>query len=83
MVPLAPFAIVNMIAGTSHIRLRDFLIGSAIGMTPGTIVFALFVDQLDSALRNPGTSSLVLVGSTLLLIIVGIWIAKKWIARLE
>ncbi len=83
MIPLAPFAIVNMIAGTSHIRLRDFLIGSAIGMTPGTIVFALFVDKLDSALRNPGASSLVLVGLTLLLIIVGVWIAKKWIARLE
>ncbi len=83
MVPVAPFAIVNMIAGTSHIRLRDFLIGSMLGMTPGTIAFALFVDNLHAALSNPGQGSLVLVGLTLLLIILGVWIAKKWIIHLD
>ena len=83
LVPVAPFAIVNMIAGTSHIRLRDFLIGSSLGMMPGTLVFALFVDKLDSALRNPGPSSFVLAGLTLLLIIAGIWAAKIWVVRLK
>ena len=38
MLPIAPFAIVNMVAGASHIRLRDFFIGTALGMLPGTVI---------------------------------------------
>lgn len=83
LVPVAPFAIVNMIAGTSHIRLRHFLIGSTLGMTPGTVIFALFVDQLAAAVEKPGPASLVLLALTLVLIIVGVWLARKWLARLN
>ncbi len=36
LVPVAPFAIINMVAGASHIRLRDLVLGTAIGITPGT-----------------------------------------------
>ena len=43
MVPIAPFAIVNMITGASHISLRDVLLGTAIGMTPGTLVMMVFL----------------------------------------
>ena len=44
-VPIVPFAISNMIAGISHIRLRDFLIGSTIGLLPSSILIAIFVDN--------------------------------------
>lgn len=43
MVPIAPFAIVNMITGASHISLRDVLLGTSIGMTPGTLVIMVFL----------------------------------------
>jgi uncharacterized membrane protein YdjX (TVP38/TMEM64 family) len=79
LVPIAPFAIVNMVAGTSHIRLRDFLIGSALGMTPGTLFFALFVEQMMEAFENPGPTSLGLFAATLILIAAGVWIAMKWV----
>lgn len=46
MVPIAPFAIVNLIAGTSHIRFKDFMLGTALGMTPGTLAMMFFVDQI-------------------------------------
>ena len=81
LVPIAPFAIVNMVAGTSHIRVRDFLIGSALGMTPGTLFFALFVEQMVEAFERPGPASLMLLGATLVLIVVGVWVAKKWVAK--
>lgn len=83
LVPIAPFAIVNMVAGTSHIRLRDFLVGSALGMTPGTLFFALFVEQLAEAFEKPGPASLMLLLATLALIVVGVWLAKKWAGRLD
>ena len=34
IVPVAPFTVVNLAAGASHIGLRDFLIGTVFGMTP-------------------------------------------------
>lgn len=46
LLPIAPFAIVNMIAGASHLRLRDFIPGTLIGMLPGTLIIAFSVGQV-------------------------------------
>ncbi|WP_341675092.1 VTT domain-containing protein [Niveibacterium sp. SC-1] len=46
MLPIAPFAVVNMIAGASHLRFKDFVLGSILGMLPGTVLIAFSVDQL-------------------------------------
>ena len=35
MVPIAPFSIVNVVAGASKLSLRDFLLGTVLGMAPG------------------------------------------------
>lgn len=48
MLPIAPFAIVNMIAGASHLRLRDFIIGTAIGMLPGILIIAFSIGELET-----------------------------------
>ena len=44
LVPIAPFAIVNMVVGTTHLRLRDMLLGTLIGMLPLTLAMAVFTD---------------------------------------
>ncbi|MBK5915307.1 TVP38/TMEM64 family protein [Rhodocyclus purpureus] len=44
MLPIAPFAVVNMVAGASHLRLGDFLIGTLLGMIPGTLLIAWSVE---------------------------------------
>lgn len=54
LVPAAPFAIVNMVAGASHICMRDFLLGTALGMIPGILMITLFVDQIVAAVLVPG-----------------------------
>ncbi|MGQ0522260.1 MAG: VTT domain-containing protein [Betaproteobacteria bacterium] len=59
MLPIAPFTIVNVVAGASHIGLRDFLFGTIIGMLPGILATVVFVDRIIEALRNPGTGTLV------------------------
>jgi uncharacterized membrane protein YdjX (TVP38/TMEM64 family)/phosphatidylserine/phosphatidylglycerophosphate/cardiolipin synthase-like enzyme len=53
LMPVAPFSLVNLIAGASHIRLRDFLLGSAIGMAPGILLTVVFVHHLAEAIRDP------------------------------
>jgi uncharacterized membrane protein YdjX (TVP38/TMEM64 family) len=81
LVPIAPFAVVNMIAGSSHIRFRDFQLGSMIGMVPGTVLAALFVDRLLAAVQEPGPDTLILAVVVLLLVVTGAWAARRWLGR--
>lgn len=39
LVPLTPFTLVSYAGGLSGIRLRDYLIGSAVGLVPGTVLY--------------------------------------------
>jgi len=61
IVPVAPFSIINVIAGVSEIRLRDFAIGSFIGMVPGVVTIALLADRIVASLREPGVESIVIL----------------------
>lgn len=40
LIPVVPFAVVNYAAGISAVRLRDFVPATALGIIPGTYVFA-------------------------------------------
>ena len=79
LVPVAPFAVVNMVAGASHIRLRDLLLGTAIGMTPATLAMVLFVDQITDALRQPTPLTFALAGLTVVLVVAGGWAMQRWL----
>lgn len=81
MLPVAPFAVVNMVAGASHIRLRDLLLGTLIGISPGTLAMTLFVDQISAALQHPTLLTFVLAGLTILLIVVGLWALQRWLRK--
>jgi uncharacterized membrane protein YdjX (TVP38/TMEM64 family) len=83
MVPVAPFAVVNMIAGGSHIQLRDLLLGTLLGMAPGTLGIALFVETILDAMRNPSPGSGLALAIALVLIAAGIWLARTWLRRTE
>jgi phospholipase D1/2 len=68
MLPVAPYTVVNMIAGASHIRFRDYLLGTLIGMLPGIALTVTFVHNLAQAIRNPspGTIAVLAVVAVLL-----------------
>ena len=83
MVPVAPFAVVNMVAGASHIRLHHLLLGTAIGITPSTLAMMLFVDQITAALRKPTPLTFALLVFTVLLLVVGGWGMQRWLRRLD
>jgi phospholipase D1/2 len=69
IVPLAPFTVINLVAGASEIRLLDFVLGTAIGLAPGIIVLSLLGGQIVDVLTEPTAFS---VG--LLLLAVAGWI---------
>jgi phospholipase D1/2 len=76
-IPVAPFTIVNMMAGASHIKLKDFLIGTAIGMLPGILGVVVFSDRLLNAVRNPGWFNVSIAAGVAVFIGSGSW----WINR--
>ena len=75
--PVAPFTIVNMMAGASRIKLKDFLIGTTIGMLPGILGVVVFSDRLLNAVRNPGWFNVSIAAGVAVLIGLGSW----WIHR--
>ncbi len=83
LVPVAPFAVVNMVAGASHIRLRDLLLGTAIGMTPGTLAMMVFLEHITEALRRPTPLTVALLLLTVALIALGGWGLQHWLRRIE
>jgi uncharacterized membrane protein YdjX (TVP38/TMEM64 family) len=68
-VPVAPFSVVNILAGAARIRWRDFLLGTLLGMLPGIAALTLLGDRLRGVFQNPGWTN---VG--LLLLAIAIWI---------
>jgi uncharacterized membrane protein YdjX (TVP38/TMEM64 family) len=68
MLPIAPFSIVNVVAGASHIRWRDFLLGTLLGLLPGIAALTVFVDRALAAIREPSVRSFALLGVAVVVI---------------
>lgn len=83
IVPIAPFTIVNMVAGATHISARSFLIGTAVGMGPGIIAIMIFEGGLERALRNPGWSSLGIAFAAVCLAAFILYNGKRWLTERE
>ena len=52
MIPVAPFSVVNLVVGASGINLRDFVLATAIVMTPGIILISLSIDRARAVLAG-------------------------------
>lgn len=81
LVPVAPFTVVNLVAGASHLRVRDFLLGTAAGMAPGVIAASVFTDRLVAALSDPSPSQILALVAVLLVIGLGAFAIRRWLAR--
>jgi phosphatidylserine/phosphatidylglycerophosphate/cardiolipin synthase-like enzyme/uncharacterized membrane protein YdjX (TVP38/TMEM64 family) len=66
MVPIAPFSLVNVLAGASQLRLSDFLIGTILGMAPGIITMAALGAQIADFAKNVSWSTTLPVGLTII-----------------
>lgn len=81
MLPVAPFTVVNLVAGASHLRLRDFLIGTVLGMTPGILAVAVFSDRLAAVLQDPSPATLAVLALVLVAVVLGALGIRWWLRR--
>lgn len=80
--PVAPFTVVNVVCGASHMRFRDYMIGTLLGMGPGILVLSLFAGRVADVIRNPDpveVLALVAVGLLLgaIVLVVARWLGKR------
>jgi uncharacterized membrane protein YdjX (TVP38/TMEM64 family) len=77
LIPIAPFTVVNLVAGASQLRLRDCLLGTLIGMAPGTLVLTAFSAEAKRAVLDPGWGTLSTVVAIGVLGAWGIWRLRR------
>ncbi|RZI39115.1 DedA family protein, partial [Herbaspirillum sp. HC18] len=61
MLPIAPFSVVNVVAGASTLPLRDFMVGTLLGSTPGILAMAVLGSQIAELARNASWSNILLL----------------------
>jgi uncharacterized membrane protein YdjX (TVP38/TMEM64 family) len=77
LVPVAPYTIVNLVAGASHVGWRDYLLGTGLGLLPGLVVTTAFVDRAIAAIRAPGPGTLAALALALAAIVGLAWAVHR------
>jgi len=70
LLPIAPFTVVNVVAGASDIRLGPFIAGTILGMAPGWVLMSALGHQLAQIASEPTAGDL-----ALLAVLILIWVS--------
>ncbi len=82
LLPIAPYTLVNVVAGASHLGWRDYLLGTALGLLPGLVLTSAFVDRAIAAVRSPNLLTVATL-AVLLLAIAGTVVVVQRRFRLD
>jgi phosphatidylserine/phosphatidylglycerophosphate/cardiolipin synthase-like enzyme/uncharacterized membrane protein YdjX (TVP38/TMEM64 family) len=83
LVPLAPFVVEGVVAGAIRMSLRDFMLGTAIGILPGTLAATVFGHQLEAALRDPRHINLWLITLVVVVFVVATLAVRRWLSTAQ
>lgn len=81
IIPVAPFSVINLVAGISAISAKDFLIGTLIGILPGIIAIAVVADRLSKSLRQPDLNSFALLFAVVVAVGAALLGLRKWVSK--
>jgi phosphatidylserine/phosphatidylglycerophosphate/cardiolipin synthase-like enzyme/uncharacterized membrane protein YdjX (TVP38/TMEM64 family) len=70
LIPIAPFTVVNLVAGASEIRIGAFMAGTILGMLPGWVVMSALGHQLMRIISAPSAMDVALLAGVVI-----IWVA--------
>lgn len=69
LLPIAPYSIVGLAAGIAGIGRVPYFVGTALGMLPGVVLYALFADRARKVIADPRPLSWAMLLFALLLIV--------------
>jgi uncharacterized membrane protein YdjX (TVP38/TMEM64 family) len=76
LLPIAPFPVVNIAAGSSHMSAKIFNLGSLLGMAPGMLGVVLLADVTQKAVQKPDAWNL-----SLFFLVTAAFIGAVWFVR--
>jgi phosphatidylserine/phosphatidylglycerophosphate/cardiolipin synthase-like enzyme/uncharacterized membrane protein YdjX (TVP38/TMEM64 family) len=78
IVPVAPYSLVCVVAGAAHIGRVHYLVGTALGMLPGILMYALFIDRVLAVIEKPSPASYaLLVGAIALIVALALALSRR------
>jgi uncharacterized membrane protein YdjX (TVP38/TMEM64 family) len=81
LLPVAPFTLVNLVAGASHVRARDFFLGTLFGMAPGVLAVTVFSDRLAALVFAPTPWNVAGLAAALVVIVGAAFAVHRWLSR--
>ena len=81
LVPVAPFTVVNLVAGASSVRLVDYVVGTVLGLLPGLLLMSALGYQIYRFLIAPTVADVALLAGAALLWVVAVFGAQRLAAR--
>lgn len=80
LLPLAPFTVVNVMAGVAHVRPLPYIVGTFLGLLPGNLLFTAFGRQLRQMISNPSPTALAILVGVTVIGSVALWYLQKFVA---
>jgi phospholipase D1/2 len=81
--PVAPFPVVGMVAGAVKIKLWHYVLGTVMGMTPGTLATTVFARQIEAALENPSTINYWVVAAVIGILVGLVLVVRRWMVTVQ
>jgi uncharacterized membrane protein YdjX (TVP38/TMEM64 family) len=69
--------------GAMRIRLRDFVLGSLVGIVPGMLAATVLSEQLSRLLVKPAQINGWLIAVAVVLMVTIVYFGQRWLRRLD
>ncbi|MDF1811831.1 MAG: VTT domain-containing protein [Verrucomicrobiales bacterium] len=77
LLPVAPFIIVNLVAGASHLRFWVYTAGTFLGLLPGMLGVVWLTSSIGSVIENPGWETIPGLVLAVVVVFAGIYYSRK------
>jgi uncharacterized membrane protein YdjX (TVP38/TMEM64 family) len=77
LLPLAPYTIINLVAGASPIHFRGYVVGTLIGIAPAVMIMTLLGDQIGRTIRSAAYENLLIMLMLTILLLLAVFSLKR------
>ncbi|MFO7936078.1 MAG: VTT domain-containing protein [Kiritimatiellia bacterium] len=81
IVPVAPYTLINLVAGASHISFRYYIIGTLLGLIPGMLAVTFLADRIKATVQSPETNNVIWLIVTAIIVISAAYLLVTWLKR--